>query len=126
MSISRELLVQFTSFLDTIYLRVCPTTRCIIFAAMMSWGCAWVHEMYQGYIFWQKTKKDTTWSDSWMSSVLHNCSDCNPVVFSLLFHVRKNVQRKQKVLETRVLERQFFAPVAATMIYYEDCMTLPG
>ena len=108
------------------YLRNRQSVGGIIFAVMTSQGCVQVHESYQGYVFWQKTKKDTTWSDSWMSSVLHNCSDCNPVVFSLLFHVRKNVQRKQKVLETRVLERQFFAPVAATMIYYEDCMTLPG
>ena len=61
-----------------------------------------------------------------MSSVLHNCSDCNPVVFSPL-SCEKNVQSEQKFLEKQeLLERQFFAPMAATMIYYEDCMTLPG
>ena len=37
-AVSWEPLVQFTSEFDTMYLGVCPTTRCIVFMAMMSWG----------------------------------------------------------------------------------------
>ena len=51
-------------------------------------------------------------------------SSITVIQFSLL--CENSDQRKQEFLETRVLERQFFAPMAATMIYYEDCMTLPG
>ena len=35
MSISLEPSVRFTSFLDTVYLRVCPTTRWSCFCVMM-------------------------------------------------------------------------------------------
>ena len=81
MSISQELLVRFTSNLDSVYMRVCPTTRCCCFYSDDFMG---VHTGAPKCIGWfsgkkaLKPSKDTTWSDSWMSSVLHNCS---PVVF---------------------------------------------
>ena len=87
----------------------------------MSQGCAQVHKMYWGTFSGRKQGKiqpGVFLSVSWMSSVLHNCSDCNPVVFPPLTG-EENVQRKQKFLEKQeFLGRQFFAPAAATMIYY--------
>ena len=46
-----ELLVRLTPHLDTVYLRVCPTTRCIVFVAMMSWVHMGVHNV-SGVLFW--------------------------------------------------------------------------
>ena len=54
MSISLEPSVRFTSFLDTVYLRVCPTTRWHCFCSNDITGCAQEHKMHWGYIFWQK------------------------------------------------------------------------
>ena len=64
MAVSREPSVQFTSFLDTVYLRICPTTRLCCFHGNDVTGCVWVCKMYQGLFSGRKTRKDTTWSDS--------------------------------------------------------------
>ena len=49
MSISLEPLVWFTSFLDTVYLRVCPTTKWCCFCSSDIMGCIWEHKMYLGW-----------------------------------------------------------------------------
>ena len=49
MSISLEPLVQFTSFLVTVYLRVCPTTRWHCFHGNDIMGCTWEHKMHLGW-----------------------------------------------------------------------------
>ena len=99
---------------------------------MQQW-CHGVHTGAQnasGVVFWAentlKPRKDTAWSvpivywsDSWMSSVLHNC---NPMVFSVVFSLSCETMfiEKQEFLE----KQEFFAPMAATMIYYEDTSRL--
>ena len=123
MSISLEPSVQFTSFLDTIFLRVCPTTRWHHFHGDDVMGCTQEHEMHPGWFSGlENTHNKERYNLEWFLSVFLDVqcpAYCNLVVFSLL--CENNVQRKQEFLE-----RQFFAPMAATMIYYEDFMTLPG
>ena len=123
MSISLEPLVRFTSFLDTIYLRVYPTTKWHCFCSNDVTGCTWECKMHPGWFSGlENTHNKDRYNLEWFLSVFLDVqclAYCNPVVFSLL--CENNVQRKQEFLE-----RQFFAPMAATMIYYEDCMTLPG
>ena len=62
MSISQEPSVQFTSNFDTVCMRVCPTKQWHCLHGNDVMGCIQVHEMYPGRVFWQKTRKDTTWS----------------------------------------------------------------
>ena len=100
-----------------------PTTRWHHFHSDDVTACTWEHEMHPGWFSGlENTHNKERYNLEWFLSVFLDVqcpAYCNPVVFSLL--CENNVQRKQEFLE-----RQFFAPMAATMIYYEDCMTLPG
>ena len=86
-------------------------------------GCTQECEMYPGWFSGlENTHNKERYNLEWFLSVFLDVqcpAYCNPVLFFLL--CENNVQRKQDFLE-----RQFFAPTTATMIYYEDCMTLPG
>ena len=85
MAVSWELLVRLTPDLDTVYLGVCPTTRCHHFCGNDVTGCIQVCKMHQGWFSGlgnAHNKERYNLECSWMSSVLHNC---NPVVFSLLW-----------------------------------------
>ena len=65
MAVSWEPSVQFASEFDTVYLRVCPTTRWRLFAAMTSrgaYGCAKrIPDALSGRKG-RKARKDITWS----------------------------------------------------------------
>ena len=88
MSISQEPSVRFASNLDTVYLRVCPTTWWRRFCGDDVTGVcmgAWTH---RGWFSGRKTRKDTTWS---VSIVFPGCPvSCITVIqwYSLPFHVR--------------------------------------
>ena len=89
-----------------------------------------MHGMYWGMFSGRKAKIDTTWS---VPKCFPGCAvSCITIVtviqwYFLPFHVRKMFKENKKFLEKqKFLERQFIAQSAATMIYYEDCMTLPG
>ena len=47
--ISQELLVQFTTNLDSVYMRVCPTTKWHHFNSSDVMGCIQVHKMHPGW-----------------------------------------------------------------------------
>ena len=57
MAVSQEPLVRLTPNLDTVYLRVCPTTREHHFCGDDVTGVHRVHKTYPGCIFWQKSKE---------------------------------------------------------------------
>ena len=107
-------------------MRVCPTTRWHHFHGNDIMVVHMGVKNASGVFFWAekplKLWKDTTWSDSWMSSVLHTVIQwCFPS-----FDGTNNVHKDTSPWKQEFLERQFFAPMATTMIYYEDCMTLPA
>ena len=65
MLISQELLVQFTSNLDSVWVRVCPTTRWHHFHGDYVMGCIWAMKCIQDIFLAEKTPisgKDTTWN----------------------------------------------------------------
>ena len=74
----------------------------------------------------RKAKIDTTWSvpecfpGCPVSGILELSGIFPPLMGETMFSKDTSPWKQE------FLERQFHAPVAATMIYYEDCMTLPG
>ena len=132
-SISLEPSVQFTSFLDTIYLRVCPTTR-------------WHHfygDNVTGYVHRCAKCIGGTFSGrnqgKIQPGVIPECFPGCPVSsiivvtviqwYFLLLSCEETVFKENKSsLRSRssLRDRSSLHQSVATMIYYEDCMTLPG
>ena len=97
---------------------------------MMSWGVHRCTKCIGGTFSGRKAKIDTTWS---VPKCFPGCPvSCITVVnviqwYFPSFDGRNNVHKDTSPWKQEFLERQeFIAQSAATMIYYEDCMTLPG
>ena len=81
MAVFREPLIQLTPNLDTVYLRVCPTTRWCCFHSNYVTGCIRVHEMHLGCFSGLKsTKNKERYSLEWVD-VLPECYPKCPEVF---------------------------------------------
>ena len=123
MLISQEPSVQFTLNFDSVYMRVCPTTRWHNFCSNDIVGCVWVCEMHPRCIFLaEKAEKQgkiqpgvflsVSWSVSLGCPFLHNCK---PVVFLFTISLLPCDNKVQKKLE-------FLAQLAATMITWIRCI----
>ena len=89
---------------------------------MMSQGAHGSVKHIGGMFSGRKAKIDTTWS---VPKCFPGCPvSCITVVtviqwYFLSFDGRNNVHKDTSPWKQEFLERQFFAPMAATMIYYE-------
>ena len=102
MAVSRGTVSLIASEFDTVYLRVCPTTRWHCFCSDDVTGCAYrcakcTQDMFSG----RKTRKDTTWS---VPIVFPGCPvSCITVIQWYFIHNILPLMGETMFIETQVL-----------------------